>query len=173
MKASERKLLGAFLLILLLGGTVLLVDVYRKKAAAIDDRRADYEEDLAEIDSLLEERDLWMTRNDWLNANQPPFTSQEEINNEIFEAAKARNFEGVETSGIKYLEPVSTPYYEQAGVSLTASGSLEDVFRWIHSVQRPSEFRVVRNIRVIPDEQENGRIRCSLQLLRWYAPKST
>lgn len=170
MKASERRLLGAFLLILLLGGSVLLVDIYRKKAAVLDDRRDELEWDLVEIDSLLEERDKWMARNDWLRANQPPFTTREEVNNEVFEIAKARDVEGIEVSGIKYLDPVSTPYYEQAGVSLTVSGSLESVFRWIHSVQRPSEFRVVRNLRVIPDEEENGSIRCSLQLLRWYAP---
>ena len=173
MKASERRLLGAFLLMLLLGGTVLLVDIYRKKATAMDEQRQGYEEDLVEIDALLEMRDQWMTRNDWLRANQPPFTSREQVDNEIFEDAKARDFEGIEVSGIKFLEPVSTPHYEQAGVSLTVSGSLESVFRWIHRVQRPEEFRVVRNVRVIPDEEENGRIRCSLQLLRWYAPKST
>jgi hypothetical protein len=173
MKASERRLLGAFLLILLLAGTVLLVDIYRKKVAVINDQRDELEFALIEIDELLEMRDEWMTRNDWLRANQPPFTSRQQIDNEIFEDAKAREAEGIEVSDIKFLEPVSTPYYEQAGVTLTVSGSLESVFRWIHSVQRPEEFRVVRNVRVIPDEQENGRIRCSLQLLRWYAPASS
>lgn len=161
------------MLVLLIGGTALLVDVYRKKAAAIDERRDDLELALVEIDALLEERDEWMTRNDWLRANQPPFTSRQEVDNEIFENAKAGQAGDIKVTDIKLLEPVSTPYFEQAGVSLTVSGSLESVFRWIHSVQRPAEFRVVRNVRVIPDEQENGRIRCSLQLVRWYAPTSS
>ena len=158
---------------LLLGGTLILVDIYRKKADALKLRRGELELALVEIDALLEDRVEWTTRNDWLRANQPAFTSRELIDQQIFEEANARKVEGIEVSEIKLLEPLSTPHYEQAGVSLVVTGSLEAVFRWLHAVQRPTQFRVVRNVTVIPDEEENGLIHCSLQLLRWYAPASS
>jgi len=163
--------LGFFLVALLLGGTGILVDIYRKKSAAIEQRKGELELALVEIDALLEDREDWRVRDDWLRSNQPKFTSRDQIDQQIFEDANARGVEGVEVSNIKLLEPVSTAYYEQAGVSLMVTGSLESVFSWVHAVQRPNEFRVVRNIRVIPDADDAGNIRCSLQLLRWYAPQ--
>lgn len=162
-----------FLLILVGGGSVILFDLYRRKAEAIEDRKEALDLELVEIEALLEERDLWLARDEWRRANQPVFESQEAADNQIFKEANAEGVSGVEVSGINLLEPVDSAYFEQAGVSMTATGTLEAVFEWIYNLQRPETFRVVRNIRVLPDPDDGRKVRCTLELLRWYAPADT
>jgi hypothetical protein len=65
---------------------------------------------------------------------------------------------------------VTSPYFTQAGVSLSASGDLASVFRWLHDLNRPENFRVIRNIKVGPDKDKAENIVAQFELLRWYTP---
>ena len=95
---------------------------------------------------------------------------REQIEQEVYKMALAEEVAGVTTSKQTLLPTTTTPDYVQAGVSLSASGDLASVFRWIHSLNRPEDFRVIRNIKVQPDKEKPENIVANFELLRWYAP---
>ncbi|MCB1206852.1 MAG: hypothetical protein KDN18_21530, partial [Verrucomicrobiae bacterium] len=64
----------------------------------------------------------------------------------------------------------STPDYVQASVALSASGDLKSVFRWLYDLNRPEQFRVIRNLKVQPDKETPENIIATFELLGWYAP---
>lgn len=170
MKASERFLLTSFLVLLLFGGAVILWDLYRDRKALLIDERESLELNLVEIEALLEDEAIWTQRAALLEEKQPRFTTREAIDNAIFEDARSGEDANVTTSEIKLIEPVATPQYVQAGVTLKAEGTVEDVFRWLHELQSPDTFRVVRSFKANPHPEEDETIQCDIELLRWYEP---
>lgn len=172
MKASERLLLTLFAVLLLGGGALVMWNLYGDRRDALEIEKDGLILELVEIDDLLEERDLWLKRADWLEANQPPYASRDQIDNAIFEDAQAINAVGVTTSGIQLLDAVETPHYVEASVSLTAKGTVEDVFGWMHELQRPEEFRSIRRLTVSSDPEDDALIVCELELAHWYANRT-
>ena len=170
MKASEKRLLFILLGMLAFGGLFLGLDQYFKKRDALLAERDRLETEWIVIETLFEEKEIWELRSQWLAENQPPFTSSEQIDQAIYEEALAKEVEGVSTSKQTLMPAVTTPDYIQAGVSLTASGELRDVFRWLHGLNQPDSFRVVRNLKVAPDKEDPGKVLAQFELLRWYAP---
>lgn len=170
MKASEKRLLFAMLAMLLLGAGVIGSDFYFDKRDALIAERAALDTEWVEIEALFEEKEIWEMRAEWLTQHQPKFTSNEQIDQSIYQQALAEKVDGVVTSKQTLLPTVTTPDYVQAGVSLSAAGDLPSVFRWLHLLNRPEEFRVIRNLKVQPDKEKPENIVATFELLRWYAP---
>jgi acyl-CoA synthetase (AMP-forming)/AMP-acid ligase II len=169
MKASEKRLLFALLGIFFLGAVVISSDFYFDKRDTLVAEAATLETEWVEIEALFEEKEIWEMRADWLTQQQPKFTSNEQIDQAIYQEALADKVPGVTTSKQTLLPTVTTPDYVQAGVSLSASGDLPSVFRWLHLLNRPESFRVIRNLKVQPDKEKPENVIATFELLRWYA----
>ena len=63
MKASERLLLTAFLVLLLFGGAVILWDLYRDRKETLVTEQEQLELDLVEIEALMEDQEKWTAVN--------------------------------------------------------------------------------------------------------------
>lgn len=170
MKASEKRLLFGLLAMLFLGAAVIGSDFYFKKRDALLADKANLDNEWITIETLFEEKEIWEMRAEWLERHQPAFTSTEAIDQAIFKEALAAEVEGVDTSKQTLLPTVTSPYFTQAGVSLSASGDLASVFRWLHDLNRPENFRVIRNVKVGPDKDKAENIIAQFELLRWYTP---
>jgi hypothetical protein len=170
MKPSEKRLLFALLGMLFLGAGVIGSDFYFERRDLLLSERASLEEQWVVIETLFEEKKLWEARGEWLSQNQPKFTTSEKIDKEIYQEALAEKVDGVTTSKLSLLPTLTTPEYIQAGVSLSAAGELQAVFRWIYELNRPEGFRVIRNLKVQPDKEAPEKIVATFDLLRWYAP---
>jgi hypothetical protein len=169
MKSGERMLLSVFLLLALAAGGILLWNLYRERRGLLATEHQQLELGLVEDESLMEDESLWADRSALIAANQPRFTTREEIDNAIFTDTRSGEEMGVVTTGFQPIEPVETAHYVQAGVDLKAEGTVEAVFRWLHRLQSPETFRVVRAFKANPHPEENEKIVCEIKLLRWYA----
>lgn len=172
MTRNEKRLLTIMLSVALVGGLVVLADYYFDNRDALRAERNNLENEWITIQTLFEDRQKWNSRSTWLEVNQPEFENSEEIDQEIYNEALARDAEGVRTSNQTLLPTVTEQDYTQAGVSLIAEGTLRDVFRWLHELNRPEDFRVIRNLRVSPSKENDDEIVCQFELLRWYKNKS-
>lgn len=170
MKASEKRLLFILLGMFFLGAIVIGSDYYLDRRDLLLAERAELENEWVRIETLFEEREVWEIRSAWLSQNQPAFTTAEEVEQGIYQEALAKGVDGVSTSKRTLLPTLTTPDYVQAGVALTAAGDLKDVFRWLYDLNRPEAFRVIRNLKVVPDKEAPEKIIATFELLRWYAP---
>ena len=172
MKRSEKRLLILLLILVLLGAGVVGSDLYFDRLDQLESQRTALESEWIEIEALFEERNRWEMRANWLREHQPEFSDTEEIDQAIFDRALADDVDGVTTSRRTLLPTERSEHYVQAGVSLEARGELAPVLRWFHDLTRPASFRVIRNLKLAPDEKEEGRVVARFDLLRWYAPPS-
>lgn len=170
MKPSEKRLLIGLLAMLLLGAGVIGSDYYFDRRDELLAVKANLDNEWITIETLFEEKEIWEVRAAWLEKNQPAFTSTELIDQAIFKEALASDIDGVTTSRHTLLPTVHTPYYTQSGVSLNAAGDLASVFRWLHDLNRPESFRVIRNVKIGPDKDKAENIVAQFELLRWYTP---
>ncbi len=173
MTRSERRLGTMLLAICLLGGTFVAWDYYSKKISALKIERDAFDQDWLTIETYFEEREMWNSRSTWLEVNQPTFEETTEIEQSLYQEALAADNDRIETSNLDLRPTVVEANYTQSSVTLVAKGTLEDVFRWLHSLTRPEDFRVIRNMKVTPDKEVEGKIMCQFELLRWYKNKDT
>ncbi|MAS92687.1 MAG: hypothetical protein CMO55_05765 [Verrucomicrobiales bacterium] len=170
MKAREKRLLFALLGLVVLGVAVICSDIYFDKRDELEAERENLDTEWVVIETLFEEREVWELRADWLENNQPAFTTTEQMEGDIFQTSEATEVEGVTTSKKTLLPTQTTQDYVQVGVSVVANGNLPSVFRWLYDLTRPDSFRVIRNFKVAPDKENEGQIIAQFDLLRWYAP---
>ena len=170
LKKSERRLFALFLFTLFCAASWYLWKYYSDRRAAADDLAHQLLLEEAEIETLLEQRDQWLQRDAWLETHQPQFTSRDQVDNQLLEEARASGVPGVRTGEFVLIEPTESSAYLQSGVRFVARGSLQDVFTWLHQLQRPEEFRVVRSLSVSSVKDDPTAIKCEVELLRWYQP---
>lgn len=170
MKASEKRLLFALLGLVVLGIAVVCSDIYFDKRDALRVEQKNLEAEWVEIQTLFEERETWALRAGWLEQNQPAYTTTEQMEGAIFKDSEATEVEGVTTTKKTLLPTETNPNYVQVGVSVVANGTLPHIFRWLYDLTRPDSFRLIRNLKVSPDKENEGNIIAQFELLRWYAP---
>ena len=172
MKKREKQLLILVITIAVLGGAFIGWDFFSKKRDLLRAERGRLETELIRVDALLEEKEMWESRNTWLTANLPTYESIGQIDQAVFQVAEAKDIDGVSSKPSSPLPNVQTDYYTQAGIALRVEGKHEDIFRWLYDLKRPDQFYVVRNLKVTPHKKDSEKIVCQFELLRWYAPKT-
>ena len=170
MKKSEKILLSLFALTLLVIGGGIGFDQWRKTKASVIEEKWNLELQLAEIETLIEEADLWQNRSQWLQAHQPVYSTRDTIDNHIFQTVK-HPVGNVSIGNIKLIEGKQSDHWVQAGARVVATGTMPEVFGWLHQLQSPKNFYVIENLKVIPDKKSLDVIQCEFELIRWYAPK--
>lgn len=170
MKKRERNLLYLLTLMLAVSGIVIVSDYYFDRKDLLLTERDRLENEWIRIQTLMEERETWESRAEWLDQRQPAYKETEEIENAIFARALKATESGVKTSDQVLLSTEFTPYYTQSGVSLKAAGPLPELFKWLYDLEKPEEFHVIRNLKVFPSQDDPGQIVAAFQLLRWYRP---
>jgi len=172
MKASERRLLVIFCVLIAVVGGLILAQGMRKWQRNLDRRERDVE--LAEIEATAVMADAaeWNAKGAWLMQAQPSAQSPQEADQELLDTVskKAESF-GLRIVSRQLQERRHTDFYEQFGVGMTVQGELEKVFRWIYELQNPQEFRVVPALKIVPDKEDPTKVTATVQFWRWYSTR--
>jgi len=174
MKQSEKKLAIVFVFLLAIIGGLVLFQQLQGWSVRLNSQDTQLNLKEQEAGILMDQGPLWQEREAWLNAHQPPLVSELEADEQLKETVKKKAAEaGVQVLGNQLQPPVKGPYYEQHGVTLTVTGDLKAVMRWVYSLQSPTEFRVVPSIKITPDKKDPSKVVCAIQFWKWYSPDST
>jgi len=173
LRKSERRLLmlGGGLLLLFL--VIFELQIYLKKRKETLNARHQLELRAIEVEGLIEQRDLWSERGEWLRKSQPPYPGEKEAHEAIMELAKSAESAGLESFNRQLLQPARRDgIYTQAGVTFQLRGASEDVFRWLYDIQSPEAFTALREFKINPDKEDPAKVTCTVELLKWYAPET-
>ncbi|MEZ0389439.1 MAG: GspMb/PilO family protein [Verrucomicrobium sp.] len=170
MRPSERRLVIIFCAMLifvagLIGSQQLLS--WQRALKSGEDKA-----DLARMESeiLMAQSADWNARADWINQTQPTLKDALEANQELSRAEDLARERGLETINKQLLEPEKTDVFQQIGFTMTVKGQLPEVFRWLHRMQSPADFRVIPSLKVAPDKQDANLVVATVQFWRWYQP---
>jgi hypothetical protein len=150
------------LLALALGGTVfLLLNLFGMRWVADQMRNgraeiAQLESDAAAARQLLKQKPFWTARQDWLRTHQPDLYDARTSRSKFVEEVQA----SVTTSKLQIAsqQPQSD---EQQGmlattwIDLTVTGRLEAIVNWIHALQQPGKYAVVKSFTLKQADEGN------------------
>jgi hypothetical protein len=118
----------------------------------------------------LKEKDLWLSRQKWIEQKQPRTASNQIPQSELLEAlVGSAKKEHVEIQEQSFGEIQSTPNYRSVAVRLKLTGSLENVIKWLVEVQQPELFQAVTSFS-LKSVNEPPTVSLELEIARWYAP---
>lgn len=174
MKASERRLLLILGVLAAVCGGAIFSQRLLLMQHDIERREQTLELKRMEAGALLAEGALWRQRLDWLHANQPAMTSENQASEELLEemlAAAAKHNLMVQKKQLH--ETSHQPYFHEVGVTLTILGDLPDFFRWMHGLLTPESFRLVSQLKIVPDAKDRTKIIATVRIDRRHAPAVT
>jgi hypothetical protein len=121
-------------------------------------------------DIWLKERDLWLDRKRWIEADQPRIRPNQVPQSELLESlttsARANQLEIQEQS---FGENKSTPDYQSVAVRLKLGGPLQNVIKWLVRIQQPELFQAITSFS-LKSANEPPTVSLELEVARWYAP---
>lgn len=171
VKASERRLIMILVALAAVCGGVVFSQRLLRIQHAVERREQTLKLRQMEVQALLSETDLWQQRLDWLQASQPPMTSENEASQELLEGLlTSAAAQGLVVQKKQLHEPVSEPFYREVGVTLTVKGGLPSVFRWMHQILSPESFCVVTELKVVPDSADPASVVAVIHFSRLHAP---
>lgn len=170
LTAKERKLLffllGAIFLLLNVVGLQAFLNRQRLLQANIAQLRTQMDEHR----SILADRAYWDERAVWLDANQPADdvnTVEDDTKFTQFVETSAKN------SGLEYTRRGGGPVPPRGSIAevydaSTVKGPMEAVVKWLSELQKPRDFRVVKQLRI--KSGEPPEVVCDVEVARWYRP---
>ncbi|MDD2707908.1 MAG: hypothetical protein PHV34_07835 [Verrucomicrobiae bacterium] len=123
-------------------------------------------------EAWLKEKNLWKTRQQWLDAAQPhlsPETTPATVVNWLQTYSKDK---GVTVKNQDLVTVPSTDAYEAHGIHLQLSSSLQSMVRWLHDLQKPGAFINCQQF-VCRAGEKPGEMDWEITLARFYTPSST
>lgn len=171
MKPSERRLIMILGMLTALCGGVILSQRLLRQQRAIERREQTLELKQMEGRAMLTEAELWKQRLDWLQTAQPTLASENQASEELLETLLATAAaQGLTVQKKQLHEPVTAAYYREVGVTLTVRGTLPSVFRWMHGLLAPEAFRVVSQVKIMPDAANPADVVAVLHISQLHAP---
>jgi hypothetical protein len=171
MKASEKRLASVAGVVVALMAGLILAKQFHAWQKSLTHREELLSEEREMSTAMLEEAPVWDARQAWLSQHQPVAKSDLQADDESFEPLlqKAKGL-GLTVEQKQFQEQTQSEFWHQCGANLTVTGPLPLVFRWIYSVQSPTEFRVVPSLKIVPLKDHPEQVTCSIQFWRWYQP---
>jgi type II secretory pathway component PulM len=171
LTAKEQKLL-----FLLIGALFVLLNVvglqaFLNRQRLLQSNIAQLHLQLDEHRSILADQDYWEDRGAWLDANQPfddVSTIEDDTKFTEFVEISAKN------SGLEYTRRGGGPLPPRGSIAevydaSTVKGPMEAVVKWLSELQKPREFRVIKQLRIKSTEKPPDVI-CDVEVARWYRP---
>ena len=171
MKASEKRLIMILgVLAAVCGGAILSQRLLRLQHG-IERREQTLDLRQMEAGAMLAEEGLWKQRLNWLQASQPPMTSENQASEELLEGLLvSAASHGLTVQKKQLHEQVNTEFFREVGVTLTVKGALPSVFRWMHQILSPESFCRVTELKVAPDSGDPSSVVSTLHFSRLHVP---
>jgi hypothetical protein len=169
MTARERNLTLGFVSILLVGGTVVGGLQLKKWKQGVDD--AEYELTLrrTEAEILLNQKDLWLKRAEWITSKQPTFSTRRDADTELNKLVQdSMNTRSVEIVQNQPSDPSELPGLFASTMMVQGRSDFASAMSWLYDLQRPGSFISIPSISITPNDEDTSQVNISLVLQKWY-----
>ncbi len=170
LKFNRRELIlvSALLAVLAIVGHIVISDLLTARGERIQEEHHQLKLKLVDSQTLLEERDAWLEKRNWIQSHQPRFVSDEEAEKELLQVATSAENRALQVERRELLEIQREANSVEAGMNLQVTGKLEDLLNWLHQIQNPKQFREIRKLSLTPDPANVAKVTCRLTLIRHY-----
>jgi hypothetical protein len=122
---------------------------------------------------FMQEHDLWVKRDQWLQQHQPPFKAQGEASTLLDQQLRpvaAKYNVLIENPQIGTGE--TTPDHQSVWASIETKSGWADLVHFLYDVQQPEGFVVFENVNLMIDSNDASKMKGKMKIARWYAPNA-
>jgi hypothetical protein len=151
--------------------TYMLASTFQKHHTKLKNQLRDRQTELAAMQTLITERDLWLKRDTYFREKQPPLVNPGGAGVALLEETK----EIASKHSIVIENPmIGTPEvrtnYQAVSVGLETKSKWEDLVDFIYEIQSPGSFIVFEKA-VLTLESDKINVRGNFRVAKWFAPK--
>lgn len=171
MNPRELRLAIALVTILVLGGGWVAFKRLGAWKTSLEKREVNVAQRKLEAEGLLQQKDFWKLRSDWLNANQPEYTTRNDADNQLLTFVRdTAKQQGIELTLSQLGDPEEQPGVKAATMTVDASADYAKVWAWIHSLQsNPTNFISVRGLTLKPNLEDTKVLEVTdLRIQKWF-----
>lgn len=127
------------------------------------------QENLADRDSILDEIE-------WLAEHEPEPEPAEQVPTKLQQLASAEatragmNVKKMDILPDRSAESESQGYYKVAQVKFTVTGEERNLYAWFDRMHSPDDFRVISEITMNPNREDDSKIDCIVTFDQWFVP---
>ena len=171
MNERELRLAIALAAILFLGGGWLAFKKLTAWKTRIEAAELSMAQRKVEAEGLLQQKDFWTLRSDWLNKNQPVYKNRNEADNQLLTYVKGSAKDNdVDLTLSQLDQPELQPGMMAATMTVDAKAEYGKMWKWIHSLQsNPADFISVRSIEIKPNLEDTKILEVTdLRIQKWF-----
>ncbi|EDY17422.1 hypothetical protein CfE428DRAFT_5108 [Chthoniobacter flavus Ellin428] len=155
-----------------IGGTLILVQSYTSKRAALTVQIASQKKQLRSMHEVLAQSEMWAQRDQWLDAKQPrmenPDTAGVQLLNSVLELARKHE---VLPENPTIRTPESRPNCISVVLEIETKSPWSPLVEFLQELQTPEQFIAIESANLKVDPADATQVRGHFKIARWYAPK--
>lgn len=150
---------------------VLLSSLWEKNDA-LRAATASKQQEVAAMRAVLEGRELWEKRSDWLSQKQPMLINRDQAPVALLKQVK----EAAVSSGVLLEQPnlggieVSEGLYQAVSISVETKSSWKALIAFANALLQPEEFIVFDSCALQIETADPTRMHGKFKISKWYAP---
>jgi len=169
MTARERTLAIGLVSVLLAGGTLLAGIQLKNWKMRVDEAEYDLELRRAEAEILLEQKDLWVKRAEWINGKQPIFDSQRNADADLLKLVQDTGEQrSIEIKQNQISNPAELPGMVASTITVQGQADFQTAMSWLYDLQQPGSFVSIPSISITPNDEDTSQVNIAFVLQKWY-----
>jgi hypothetical protein len=120
-------------------------------------------------------RDQVTDQMEWLAKHEPKPAANQDVQTALqqFVELQAKSF-GLTIKNQKPLPTDTTgKYYQRAKIQFIVTGSEESLYRWFDSINVPDQLRIVTQLLISPNPQDDTKVDCTATFDQWFVSQSS
>jgi hypothetical protein len=155
----------------MIGGTLLLIDSYTSKRAALSAKIVSEKKQLRSLHELMSQGDVWAQREQWLQAKQPHLENPDTAGVQLLDSVKelARRH-AVLLDNPTIRTPDARPNCISVGVEIETKCAWAPLIEFLQELQTPEQFVALESANLKVDPAADTLVHGRFKIARWYAP---
>ena len=171
MSSREKNLLSLLLLAGFLMINFFLYAQFKQKKAIFETNLETAKTKLQLAINTQTNSDQFSKQMEWLAQNEPAATDGQTVQGKLqaYIDEQARTA-GLTIKGKQKFLPTDTKgtYYHRAQIEIGVTGSEQDLYKWLHTINEPSAFRTATQILLKPNNLDDKLIDCTAVISQWF-----
>ena len=170
--SKREQILGTIVgLIVVIGGTLLLVTSFLSKRSALEGRIASEKRQLRSMRELLAQRGFWEAREKWLLATQPKLDNADAAGVQLLDYVQdLAKKHSVVLANLTIHTPEPRPECVSVTLEIETKSPWSNLISFLGELQAPERFIALESVNLKVDGEDATQMRGRLKIARWYAP---
>lgn len=173
MSTREKRLLILFGIAGFLVLNFIGFNIYKTQQQAVAGKLSEARQKLQRAEIVNASREQVAEDMVWLSENEPEPADGQIVQTKLYEFCDSEAKSQQLT--VKNQRPMPTDAsdgrnYHRAKFQFTLTGKEENLYRWLHRVNMPTDFRVATQIRLNPNKEDDTLIDCVAVVEQWFVP---